>query len=98
MIIAFTVSIPLMALVFWIYLKLGPEGTTFKSRLGFEVSVLITEILGCVALSYYSYSTVGQSTDSAWWPVIAFLYSITLIPIIFLLAGIIRKLTYRKKN
>jgi hypothetical protein len=59
--------------------------------------VLTAEILGCIWVSYYSYSTVGQGTDSAWWPVIAFLYCFVLIPSILILAAITRRLIYRNK-
>ena len=44
MIISFIVAIPLIALSVWFYLKLYPSGTTLKSRLGFETSVLAEEM------------------------------------------------------
>lgn len=89
------IAIPLIALSVWFYLKAGPSGTTLKSRLGFEASVLAAEIFGCLFAGYYSYSTVGHGTDSAWWPVIAFIYCLVLIPSILILAAIIRRLIYR---
>jgi len=97
MIISFIVAIPMIALSVWFYLKVCPSGTTLKSRLGFETSVLTAEILGCILVSYYSYSTVGQGTDSAWWPVIALIYCFVLIPSILLLAAITRRLIYRNR-
>ena len=97
MIISFIVAISMIALSVWFYLKVCPSGTTLKSRLGFETSVLTAEIVGCIWVSYYSYSTVGQGTDSAWWPVIALIYCFVLIPSILLLAAITRRLIYRNK-
>ena len=97
MIISFIVAIPVIALSVWFYLKVCPSGTTLKSRLGFETSVLTAEILGCIFVSYFFYSTVGQGTDSAWWPVIAFIYCFVLIPSILILAAIMRSLIYRNK-
>jgi len=96
MILSLIAAIPLIALSIWLYLKFCPADTTLKSRIGFEASVLLTEILGCVWVSYHSYATVGQGNDSAWWPVIAFLYCLALIPIILIFAAITRKLIYRK--
>ena len=97
MVILFIVAIPVIVLSVWFYLKIGPPGIPLKSRLGFETSVLITGILGCIWVSYYSYSTVGQGTDSVWWPIIAVIYCFVLIPSILILAAITRKLVYRKK-
>ena len=97
MIISFIIAIPLIALSVWFYLKVCQSGTTLISRLGFEMSVLTVVILGCILVSYYSYSTVGQGTDSAWWPVIAFIYCFVLIPSILILAAITRKLIYINK-
>ena len=97
MIILFIIAIPAIVFSLWFYLKVGPSGSTLKSRLGFEASVLIAEILGCIWVSYYSYSTVGQGTDSAWWPIIAAIYCFVLIPSILILAAITRKLIYIKK-
>jgi len=88
MIISFIVAIPVIALLVWFYLKICPSGTTLKSRLGFETSVLTAGILGCILVSYFSYSTVGQGTDSAWWPVIALIYCFVLIPSILILSAI----------
>jgi len=91
------VAIPVIALSVWFYLKASPTGTTLKSRLGFESSVLAAEIVGCIWASYYSYATVGQGNDRAWWPVIAFIYCFVLIPGILILAAIARRLIYRNK-
>ncbi len=85
----------MIAVATWLYLKFCPANTTLKSRLKFEVSVLAAEIFGCIAVSYYSYSTVGQGSDSAWWPYIAIIYCFLVIPCILILAAIIRKLVYR---
>jgi len=98
MIILFIFAIPMIALSVWFYLKVCPSGTTLKSRLGFEISVLTVAILGCTLISYYSYSTVGQGNDSAWWPVIAFIYCFVLIPSILILAALTRRLIYRNKT
>lgn len=97
MIILFVVAIPVIALAVWFYLKTSPKGTTLKSRFGFESSVLAAEIVGCIWASYYSYTTVGQGNDRAWWPVIAFIYYLLLIPGILILAAIIRRLVYRNR-
>lgn len=95
MIISFIVAIPVIALAIWLYLKFCPANTTIKSRRKFEAFVLIAEILGCIGVSYYSYSTVGQGRDSAWWPYIAIIYCFLVIPFILILAAIIRKIVYR---
>ena len=55
MIISFIVAILVLSLTVWFYLKASPSGTTLKSRLGFEASVLTSEIVGCIGVSYYSY-------------------------------------------
>jgi hypothetical protein len=98
MILIVIIAIPVLATATWLYLKYGPPGTTVKSRLGFEISVLFVQVIGCIGVSYYSYATVGQSTDHAWWPVIAFLYAFLLIPIMFILAAVIRKLIFKNKS
>jgi len=98
MIISFIAAIPFVAFVVWLYLKFCPAGTTLKTRLGFEASVLTAIILCCITAIYYTHLTVGQGADSAWWPVIAFLFCLKLIPIILILSAIIRGIAYRKKK
>ena len=66
MIVLFIIAVPIAAISLWLYLKSSPVDTTLKSRAGFEILVLFLELAGCFAVSYYSYSTVGHGTDSAW--------------------------------
>lgn len=97
MIVSFILGIGIIAVVLWIYLKFAPSGTTFKSRLGYELAVLMAEIAGCVGVSYLSYATVGHGPESAWWPVLAVIYSFMLIPCVLILSIILRWWIYRDK-
>lgn len=95
MTILFIVGIPLTALSFWLYLKFCPKGTSLKSRIRFEIPVFLVELLACAGAAVYSWWKIGQGPDRQWWPVIAFIHCILLIPSILVLAASIRRMVYR---
>lgn len=98
MTVLFFAAFPVVAISIWLYLKFSPPNTTLQSRAGFELIVLLAVILGCATASYYSYSTVGQSIDRPWWPVIAMFYCLLLFPVVLIIAGVIRRLVYRQDS
>ncbi len=94
MILFFIMVIPLTAVFVWLYLRFCPKGTTLKTRLRFEIPVLIVELLACTGAGIYSYLTVGRGPDRAWWPVIGLIHSSLLFPSILVLAASIRSAIY----
>jgi hypothetical protein len=96
MIILFILAIPIITISLWLYLKFSPLGSTLRARAKFEISVLFLGLAGCVLACRYSYLTVGQGTDSAWWPVFACFYCLMLGPSVLVMAAIVRKLIYGK--
>ena len=97
MIILFLLALPFLLFAVWVYMKCVPAATSLKDRAGYEIGVLIAELLGCGVVVYYAYATVGKGVDRAWWPTIAFIYSFFLFPVILLMAALIRWLMYRKR-
>lgn len=96
MIALFIVAVPVVWLSIWMYLKAAPPGTTLKSRASFEVVVLLLELAGCALAGYLAYGSVGQGVDRAWWPVVALIYMVLLVPAALLAAALARKVIYRK--
>ncbi len=93
----FIIALPLQAFFMFVYLFLCPAGTTLKDRAVFETAVITALIAACIAGGVLAYETVGRGTDSAWWPVIAFINCMAAIPMVLALAAIIRALIYRKR-
>jgi ankyrin repeat protein len=93
----FAVGLTVVAIFLWLYLEFSPPKTTLKYRAGFETFVLFLEIVGCAVASYYAYSTHSQGSDSLWWRVVAVFYIMILVPSIFILSALSRRLIYRKK-
>ena len=94
----FIVGISVNAIVIWLYLILSPRNTTFRTRWIFEVLVFFSVVLAALLSTIYSYMTIGQSVDSGWWPFVAFFYGFVSIPVVLIIAAIIRRFVYRKKT
>ena len=90
MIAALTVLIPFLCIVIWFYLKFTPKHANKKSLKNYNLIVVFLALLACFLVSFYFYNTTGQSVDKAWWPVLATLGSLFIIPIILLITGFIR--------
>ena len=87
------VGLPFIGLAIWLYLGFGPK--RIKERIAFELVAFCLLVLGIFLVSSYSYHSMKETTDSAWWPVLAFLYNLGFIPGFLLLSAFIRKLTYK---
>jgi hypothetical protein len=96
MIVLFLAAAPILALSVWLYLKAAPPGTTLKSRARFEAVVLLLELAGCAVAGYLAYVAVGQGVDRAWWPVVAVIYGLVLVPSLLIPAALVRRRVYRK--
>ena len=96
MIALMVVAVPVVSLSVWLYLKTAPAGTTFRSRAKFEAVVVVLEIAGCAVAAYMAYTIAGRGVDRAWWPVVALIYILALIPSLLIPAALIRKVIYRK--
>jgi thiol:disulfide interchange protein len=87
------VGLPFIGLSIWLYLRFGPK--RIKERIAFELVALCLLALGIFLVSNYSYESMKGTTDSAWWPVLAFFYNLGFIPGFLLLSAFIRKLNYK---
>ena len=97
MIVFLIFAVPVLAFSVWIYLRLAPRGTTLKDRARYETAVLVSELAGCIAAGALAYYTVGQSTNRAWWPIIALIYCSLLVPVVLFFATLFRKGIFRKE-
>jgi hypothetical protein len=92
----FIAAAPVLALSLWLYLKAAPPGTTLKSRALFEVVVLLLELAACAVAGDLAYAAVGQGVDRAWWPVVAVIFGLVLVPSRLIPAALVRRSVYRK--
>ena len=88
-----TIGLPFIGMCIWLYLKFSPR--KLKERMVFESAALCLLVLVIFLVSNYSYESMKGTTDSAWWPVLAFFYNLGFIPAFLLFAALIRKLTYK---
>ena len=98
MIVSLTILIPFFFFVLWLYFKFTPKHTDKKSLRNYNLIVMLLALLSCFFVSFYFYNTTGQSVDSAWWPILAFMGSLFIFPIIVFIGGVIRNLIIFRQN
>ena len=98
MILLASVLIPIMLIIVFVFFATSPKDVKKKDKTNFNLLVLALGIVGCVAITLYSYFTTGKSVDSAWWPIAAFFGSITVFTIIIVIGGFYRNLVHFKVN
>jgi len=74
------------------YFRLAPKSASRHFRKRYDAGVFFVAGLACASAALYAYRTVGAGVDRAWWPIIAVLYSLLILLLILVIAGLIRHL------
>jgi len=90
MIVAFAILLPALGASVWAYFRFRPAGVeTSRLRL-FDVFVVGSAVVLCVAVAAYLRNDMAGGPDSAWWPVVAAIYSLVIFPVCLVAGGAIR--------
>lgn len=86
-------GLPFVGFCAWLYFRFAPNKIT--ERIAFEIVAILLLAAGILLVARFCYISVLKTSDSAWWPVLAFVYNLGFIPVYFIAAATIRKLIYR---
>lgn len=87
------VGLPFIGVCAWLYFRFSPR--KIEERIPFEALAILLLGVGIYLVTKYCYRSMVGTNDSAWWPVLAFIYNLGFIPLYFITAAAIRKLVYR---
>jgi len=98
-IVALIVLIPLLVAGLFFYVRSRPSNSTQKTKLLIYDGVVIL-IIAIVdfGVSMRIKTTIGQSVDSAWWPILAALSCLFLTAVALFMAALLRNMVIFKKR
>jgi len=92
MILALVVLVPALLLSLWLFLRLSPKDAD-KTRVTLcNAGVLVIGVLICGALTFKLHSTLADTTDRAWWPILSALGSLVAFSLCLAVGGVVRNL------
>jgi hypothetical protein len=92
MILAFVLLVPVVILSLWFFLRFSPKDTRKKAVLLYNAGVVAVSVLICGAMTFRFYTTLAETSDRAWWPVLSALGSLVVFPLCVAVGGVIRNL------
>ena len=90
MIVAFTILFPVLGASVWAYFRFRPAGVEVSRLRLFDVSIVGSTVVMCVAVAAYLRNDMAGGPDSAWWPVVGALYALVIFPVCLAAGGAIR--------
>lgn len=90
MIVAFVILLPVLSASLWAYFRFRPVGVEVSRLRLFDVFVVGSAVVLCVAVAAYLRSDMAGGPDSAWWPVVGAIYSLVIFPVCLIAGGAIR--------
>ena len=99
MIISLSALILLCFIIVWIFLKSSPsiQGQQ-RALLNFNLSSVFVAVFPCVLLTYFTYISLVDTVDRAWWPVLSGLGSVLIISVVLLGGVILRMIVFRERT
>ena len=98
MILTYIVLIPLLIIMLWGFFKTSPKINSNNIKIYNSVTIILAITLS-IAYSLKLRSSMMNSTDFGWWPVLSFMFSLAISIGIIFVSGIIRNLLiFRNKN
>ena len=98
MIAALLILLPAVAVAGWAFFRFSHIHSDRKAVLRFNLLSLTVALLLAVAWSVRTYVVMSPTEDSAWWPVVAVLGALTIIPLVLGLAAILRNLVVFRRG
>ena len=92
MILALAVLVPGLLLSLWLFFKLSPKDADKTRVCLYNAGVLVVCVLICGALTFKLHSTLADTTDRAWWPILSVLGSLVASSLCLAVGGVVRNL------
>jgi hypothetical protein len=97
MVLSLIILVPFSLISIWLYFKSSPKHIEKQTGHIYNFIIVVLSLLACLAVGLYTYYSTGQSADRAWWPILAFLGSLFVLPIVLILGGLIRNFILFRK-
>lgn len=98
MIVAFAFLFPVLGASLWAYFRFRPAGIESSKLHTFDVFVVASAVALCVAVAFYLRSNMAGGPDSAWWPVVAAIYSLVIFPVCLAAGGAFRHVIFSRSR
>ena len=90
MIVAFALLLPVLGLSLWVYFCFRPAAVDVYRLRIFDSLVVGCAAGLCIAATVYLRNEMASGPDSAWWPVVAAIYSLVIFPVCLMVGGAVR--------
>ncbi len=98
MIGALLVLLPMAGVVTWVFLRFSPVHAHRQALLRFNLASVSVALILAVAWGVRTYRVMSPTADSAWWPVIAGLGALIIVPAVLGAAAILRNLVVFRRG
>jgi hypothetical protein len=92
MILALIVLLPILVLSLWWFYRLSPRRAEQRLVWLYNAAVLVVGVLICAGLTVRLQTTLADTMDRAWWPVLSAIFSLLVLPLWIAVCGIVRNL------
>ncbi len=99
MIIALIVSVPILLMSLWAFMRFSPKGGSRQQVLLFNLGVLAVGLALCALLTLKIYSNMAAGPERAWWTILSVLATLAVFSIVLVVGGLVRNLlVFRSPN
>lgn len=100
MILSLAILIPLLLAAVYVYVRFRPDVDVSRrvALRTFDGAVLLSVVLVGLGVTSHFETTTRQSSDRAWWPILAVLACLFTTPMVLFVAALIRKTVFGKKR
>lgn len=84
------VAIPVIAAVIWGFFGASPSNHDIQRVRLVNASIIALALIGSLIVTVWVRTSMAGTMDSHWWPVVSFIYSAVLFPIVLIVGGLVR--------
>ena len=92
MILALAILVSVLLLSVWLFFRLSPKDAAKMGVTLYNACVLIVGVLSCGALTFGLHSTLADTMDRPWWPILSVLGSLVAFSLCLVVGGVVRNL------
>lgn len=98
MVALYILLIPLFLVSLWIFFRFIPKIPKAIYVTMYNIATIVIMIVTCWAYGFYLYKDMSKGSDSGWWPVITFIFSLVISIIILSISFVFRNFVIFRKH